>query len=406
MIGSGVYLLPATLGTVGSVSVIGWVISGFGAFLLAAVFVMLAAVRPDSTGMVRQVRDGLGRFPGFHAGLLYWVSGWVGNVAIALAGTGYLSAFFPVLKAPAPAAACTLAIIWLVTAINWLGARRVADFEGATLLIGLVPVLGVAVLGWFAFDPAVFAASWNVTGKPDAEAVPATIVLIFWAFVGLESASVAAGVVRNPARDVPIATLAGVALAAFVYLAASLAISGLLPAATLAASSAPFADAAGRWVGAGAAALVAGCAVLKALGTLSGWILVTAEVARAGADSGVFPRPFRESAAGPPRRNLAVVAVLMSAIVLLSSATPTLGARFATLINLSTLLYLVIYLYCCASLWRSTGNPGLKLLAGLAAAFCGWAIAATDPVQLAWLAGIAALGLPVYLVLRRGMPAS
>ena len=49
------------------------------------------------------------------------------------------------------------AIIWLVTIINFLGARRVADFEGATLLIGLLPVLGVAVLGWFAFDPAVFA---------------------------------------------------------------------------------------------------------------------------------------------------------------------------------------------------------------------------------------------------------
>ncbi|MBN8281236.1 MAG: amino acid permease, partial [Gammaproteobacteria bacterium] len=160
MIGSGVYLLPATLGTVGSVSVIGWIISGFGAFLLAAVFVMLAVVRPQSTGMVRQVRDGLGRFFGFHAGMLYWISGWIGNVAIALAGTGYLSAFFPVLKAPAAAAGCTLAIIWLVTIINFLGARRVADFEGATLLIGLLPVLGVAVLGWFAFDPAVFAASW------------------------------------------------------------------------------------------------------------------------------------------------------------------------------------------------------------------------------------------------------
>ena len=48
--------------------------------------------------MVRQVRDGLGRFFGFHASLLYWIGGWVGNVAIAVAATGYLSIFFPVLK--------------------------------------------------------------------------------------------------------------------------------------------------------------------------------------------------------------------------------------------------------------------------------------------------------------------
>ncbi|MEO8445744.1 MAG: amino acid permease, partial [Gammaproteobacteria bacterium] len=250
MIGSGVYLLPATLGAFGSVSVIGWVVSGLGAFLLAGVFVMLISLRPDSVGMVRQVRDGLGRFFGFHASLLYWVGGWVGNVAIAVAATGYLSVFFPMLKGTLAAGACTLAVIWVMVIVNFLGARRVTDFEGGTLLIGLLPVLGVAVLGWFAFDPVLFKDSWNVSGRPDAAVVPATFGLIFWAFVGLESASVAAAVVRDPVRDVPLATLGGVALAAFVYLAASVAISGLLPAATLAASSAPFADAAARFIGA------------------------------------------------------------------------------------------------------------------------------------------------------------
>lgn len=403
MIGSGVYLLPATLGAFGSISVIGWVVSGLGAFLLAGVFVMLISLRPESVGMVRQVRDGLGRFFGFHASLLYWAGGWIGNVAIAVAGTGYLSIFFPELKDTVPAALCTLAIIWLMTLINFLGARRVTDFEGGTLLIGLLPVLGVAVLGWFSFDPVIFQESWNVSGRPDAQVVPATFSLIFWAFVGLESASVAAAVVRNPSRDVPIATLGGVALAAFVYLAASVAISGLLPAATLAQSSAPFADAAARWVGPAAAALVAGCAVLKAIGTLSGWLLVTAEGARSGAVSGVFPRIFREGVDGPPRRNLLIVAALMSLIVVLSSLAPTLAAQFTVLINLATLLYLVIYAYCCAALWRSTGNWGIRLVALLAAGFCLWAISASDGQQLIYLAVLCALGVPLYLGLRNGM---
>ena len=403
MIGSGVYLLPATLGAFGSISVIGWVVSGLGAFLLAGVFVMLISLRPESVGMVRQVRDGLGRFFGFHASLLYWAGGWIGNVAIAVAGTGYLSIFFPELKDTVPAALCTLAIIWLMTLINFLGARRVTDFEGGTLLIGLLPVLGVAVLGWFSFVPVIFQESWHVSGRPDAQAVPATFSLIFWAFVGLESASVAAAVVRNPSRDVPIATLGGVALAAFVYLAASVAISGLLPAATLAQSSAPFADAAARWVGPAAAALVAGCAVLKAIGTLSGWLLVTAEGARSGAVSGVFPRIFREGVDGPPRRNLLIVAALMSLIVVLSSLAPTLAAQFTVLINLATLLYLVIYAYCCAALWRSTGNWGIRLVALLAAGFCLWAISASDGRQLIYLAVLCALGVPLYLGLRNGM---
>jgi arginine:agmatine antiporter len=397
MIGSGVYLLPATLGAFGSVTVIGWAVSGLAAFLLAAVFVLLFRLRPGSVGMVRQVRDGLGRFFGFHASLLYWVGGWVGNVAIAVAATGYLSIFFPTLQATLPAGICTLTVIWAMVLVNLAGARRVADFEGGTLLIGLLPVLGVVVLGWFAFDPGIFRDSWNVSGRPDAEVIPATFALIFWAFIGLESASVAAAVVRNPARDVPIATLGGVALAALVYLAASVAISGLLPAATLAQSSAPFADAAARWVGPAAAVLVAGCAVLKAMGTLSGWLLVTAESARSGAESGVFPAAFREGTDGPPRRNLIIVAGLMSVIVVLSSLEPTLAAQFTILINLATLLYLVIYAYCCAALWRSTSHWGIRLLAVLAAGFCLWAILASEQQQIVYLAVVCALGVPLYM---------
>jgi len=249
----------------------------------------------------------------------------------------------------------------------------------------------------------IFQESWNVSGRPDAQVVPATFALIFWAFVGLESASVAAALVRNPSRDVPIATLGGVALAAFVYLAAAVAISGLLPAATLAQSSAPFADAAARWVGPAAAALVAGCAVLKAFGTLSGWLLVTAEGARSGAESGVFPRMFREGIDGPPRRNLLIVAGLMSLIVVLSSLAPTLAAQFTILINLATLLYLVIYAYCCAALWRSTRNRGVRLVAVLAAGFCAWAISASDGQQLIYLGLLCALGVPLYLGLRNGI---
>jgi len=402
MIGSGVYLLPATLGAFGSVSVIGWVVSGLGAFLLAGVFVLLYRVRPDSIGMVRQVRDGLGRFFGFHASLLYWIGGWVGNVAIAVAATGYLSIFFPVLKGTTAAALCTLGVIWLMMLINFAGARRVTDFEGGTLLIGLLPVLGVAVLGWFAFDPAVFKASWNVSGRSDAQVIPATFSLIFWAFVGVECASVAAAVVRDPVRDVPIATLGGVALAAAVYLAAYLALSGLLPAADLAASNAPFADAVARWIGPAAAALVAGCAVLKAIGTLSGWLLVTAEVSRSGAESRVFPAFFRESSGGPPRRNLLIVAVLMSLIVVLSSLTPSLSAQFTMLINIATLLYLVIYAYCCAALWRFTSHPGMRGVALLAAGFCVWAISASEPDQLVYLAVLCGLGVPLYLGMRNG----
>jgi arginine:agmatine antiporter len=398
MIGSGVFLLPATLGAVGSASLVGWFVSSLGALFLAVVFASLFRAMPDSVGLVQQVRDGLGRFFGFQTSLLYWFGCVLGNVAIAVAATGYLATFVPVLKQTWPAASCTIGLVWLFTGLNLFGARRVSEFKGLSLVFGLIPVVGAAVLGWFVFDARTFLESWNVSGKPDGQAIAGTFVPIFWAFLGLESASMAAAVVRDPERNVPIATLSGVALAAIVYIASSAAMMGLLPAQVLAQSTAPYADAAAKWLGSAAAALVAACAVLKTTGTLSGWLLVTAESSRSGAEAGVFPRIFAEPAA-PPRRNLLIVAGLMTLAVVLS-ASPTIARQFAVLINLSTLLFLLIFTYCSAILLRL--RPGwLTGAAALAAAgFCVFAASASSRMELIYAGVLVAFTVPLYALTR------
>jgi arginine:agmatine antiporter len=129
MIGSGVFLLPATLGAVGSASLIGWIVSSLGAILLGLVFVSLFRVMPHSVGLVQQVRYGLGRFFGFQTSLLYWAGCVLGNVAIAVAATGYLATFFPMLKQTWAAAWCTIGLVWFFTGLNLFGARRVAEFK-------------------------------------------------------------------------------------------------------------------------------------------------------------------------------------------------------------------------------------------------------------------------------------
>jgi len=85
MIGSGVYLLPATLAAFGSMTIIGWVLAAIGALVLALVFAELAIRRPGGTPMSLHARDAFGPFAGFQATFLYWMSTWVGNIAIALA---------------------------------------------------------------------------------------------------------------------------------------------------------------------------------------------------------------------------------------------------------------------------------------------------------------------------------
>lgn len=373
MIGSGVYLLPATLAPIGSSTLIGWIVATIGALLLAGVFAGLGRLRPRDDGPTEYTGQGLGRFFGYQTSLAYWAGNWVGNVAIALAATGYLAHFFPVLKDQWPGALCTIGLIWLTTFIYMAGPRAVARFGGLTLLIGLIPLAIAIIAGAMAFDAEVFTASWSPDGAPLSQSVPASMALIFWAFLGFESAGVIALRLRNPERDVGRATYAGVALSAVVYIAVTAAVFGVIPASALAESTSPFADLAVRVIGASAAGLVAVCAVAKTLGTLGGWMMLTGETARAGASQGFLPRVFGRGAITPPANPL-VHAGLMTVIALLS-AQPRLADQFGLLIGATTVLFLVVYSLCAVALMRFSRRPWdwISALGGLA--FSIWAVA-------------------------------
>jgi arginine:agmatine antiporter len=239
MIGSGIFLLPATLATVGSITIVGWILATMGALLAAAVLAKLGQIAPVAGGPVAYAGEALGPYMGFQATVIYWICAWVGNMAIALAAIGYLGAFFPVLTAaPLNAALSAAVLIWIVTFINIFGPRFACQVESVTLVAGLIPILLVATAGWFWFDPATFQKSWNVSGQPASQAIPGSLVLVYWAFVGLESASIGTAVVENPERNVPLATIAGVLLAGIVYIASCTVVMGLIPAAELAKSTA------------------------------------------------------------------------------------------------------------------------------------------------------------------------
>jgi arginine:agmatine antiporter len=282
LIGSGIYLLPATLGTIGSISIFGWIIATLGALVLAGVFSLMMIVRPTEDGLADIVRVALGPYWGFQSSLLYWIGCWLANIAIALAVVGYLTVPFPLLDQPLPSAAATVAVVWLLTGIAILGPRAIGQAHTLTLAAGLVPLLAEGVLGWLWFDPELYARSWNVSGDPASEAVFGSLVSVFWAFVGVECAAMVARLVDNPARNVPLATMGGVGISALVYMFAWTAIFGMAAAENIASSSAPFALAVDRILGPAAAGLVALCAILKASGTLGGWVLVTRARRRAG----------------------------------------------------------------------------------------------------------------------------
>jgi arginine:agmatine antiporter len=383
MIGSGIFLLPATLASVGSLTVLGWIIGAVGALALALLFGRLAQRRPMAGGPATYAFDAFGPFAGAQASLWYWAACLIGNVAIAAAATSYLADFLGLETGPAGGAALTIVLLWLVTLVNLVSPRFVGQVDGPLFVAGVMPLLLAVTVGWTAFEPAQFAESWNVSGEPLYQALPHSLALVFWAFTGLESASVAAAVVEDPRRNVRLATICGVLIAAAVYIAASIVIFGMAPAPEIEASQAPFALVAAKALGPAAGPLVAICGALKALGTLAGWVLMTAQVSRAAADHGLLPPVFARTRAGDTPVAGLLVAGLIGTVAILLTIEPTLGRQFGTLAEASTLFALFTYLGACAAAlrYRVRGERTLAVIGGL---FCVFVIAwSTTPVLIA-----------------------
>jgi arginine:agmatine antiporter len=407
MVGSGIYLLPVSLGAIGSISILGWIAATGAALSVAGVFAWLSGVAPQAKGLPGFVEAGLGPFFGVQTAATYWACCWIGSVPIAMAVAGAAGYLVPALADPGPRLFLTLASIWLGVAAGYVGPRTVARVEGATLAVGLAPVAIAATLGWLAFHPPLFLASWNPQGLSLSAAVGPSALTAFFAFLGVECAAAAAGVVRNPARNVPRASLIGIVVVAALYISACSVLMGILPATALARSTAPFAEAGHAVLGLGLAGAIAICALLRAQGCITGWILVTSETSRSGADAGVFPGLFRTR---PGERasliNLLVTGGLMS-LAAVTTVSPTLGQQFSLLANIAVLLSLYNYALAGGSLIRLSGKlaPGRRWPARLTALAAIGAsatlISSGKPVELAFCAGaVAAAGL-LYLWLRR-----
>ena len=419
MIGSGFFLLPATLAQGGSVTALTWILATFLAAFLGGTFARLARDYPRLQCADDYARPALGRDVGFLATTLYWISSWIGNNAIAVAAFGYLATLLPVAaELPATQLAGQLVLIWLMFALNLLGPRQIARFQSMCVVLGLLPVALVLIWGWGTFDRALFDGAWNTTGaawntvetvaKSDATVVFQSLAPIFWAFVGLETGAMVAGVVRDPDRNVPRATLAGIAIAGVVYVVSSILVMGIVPAQDLAASSAPFALVAGRIFGDWAMVAIAAAAALKATGTLGGWMLVSGESGARAAQRGFLPAIFgRLRANGSAGWGLFIVAASMSAIAFFTMSA-TVGEQFGIIINMVVLL--VVLAYAAAGLSLVIGTPTRRpstsdrVLGTGALVACGLLIQSSSWQTVAGAAGVALVAWILYRLAGRRSP--
>jgi APA family basic amino acid/polyamine antiporter len=411
IIGSGAYLVPASLAPYGRNSLVAWLFTATGAVLLAVVFAALSRAFPRDGGPYVYTRAAFGEAAGFVVAWGYWVSVWVGNAAIATGAVSYTSTFAPwIASVPGASAIVTIAVVWALTLVNCYGVRAAGWVQSVTTVLKLLPLLAVALAGGFFLRRETLAAFAEAPITLEGTTAAATLTL--WVLLGLESATVPADRVQDPERTIPRATLVGTVVAAVVCSVACSLVLIVVPASRLAGSTAPFADAARVFWGEGASAVVALLAAISAYGALNGWILLQGELPFAMARDGVFPRFFaRESRRGTPAVAFVSTSVLVTLLVLANFHRGVVQV-FTFMILLATSATLVAYLVCSvALLWlmrrgRLAGSPrgkaALAIAGALGAAYSLWAIAGAGREATLWGAVLLLAGLPVYLWMKRG----
>lgn len=345
MIGSGVLLAPAILAPYGNISIIGWILTIIGALALALVFSKLSMWIPKAGGPYTFARHVFGDFVGFQMAWGYWISSWCGSVSLLVGGMQYMSIFCPDLIANQTfAITFGLAIIALFTFINTLGMKESIFFEVIIIIIKILPLIIVAFFGIFFVDFSKTFDFSSINADSAISSLGAMASVLLWAFIGLESATIPAGNVENPKRTIPLATINGVLLTAFVYICGAVVISGMIPQVELIVSKAPYVDAAkkifGHW---GSIAMIV-TGIIGIYGSLNGWILIQGQVPYAAAKEGLFPRYFAQTNKNGAPVGVWVGSVLM-AIVFLATYQPSLVHLTELLIDVSVLAMLLPYFY-------------------------------------------------------------
>ncbi|KKC26918.1 amino acid permease [Sphingomonas sp. SRS2] len=400
MIGSGVYMLPASLAPYGWNVIPAWGITIAGSLCIAAVFAGLCRARPQAGGPYVYVNAAFGKDTAFFIAWAYWISLFVGNGAIAVAAVSYLSAFIPALATNALwSTGVTIALVWTLTAVNISGTRNMGWVQIVTTVLKIMPLIAVVII-------AVVAAPAGDLTLPDPNkpeiglaAITTAGTLTLWAFLGLESATVPAGKVIDPERTIPRATLGGTALTGVIYLFACMAVILLLAPDVAAHSAAPFAEVMGRYWGSGAAQVVAAFAMISALGALNGWILLQGEMPAAMAAGGVFPRALGKVAAnGVPVRAHLLSSALVTGVLALNASKTTVNL-FTFIALLATTAALVMYLFVAAAALKLGGVKRWVAIAG--AVYSVWALYGAGAEANMWGAVLILAGVPVWWIMRR-----
>ena len=346
IIGVGIFNLPTSLAPYGPITLVSLALTTVGAVLLAILFGALSRRLPADGGPYAYARVAFGNGLGFANAGAYWITAWAGNAAIAVGWVLYVEHFVNKDHSKWGSILLVLVGLWVPAMINLSGVKNMGLIQIVTTILKFFALLFMSTVGLFYIERANFT-PWNVSGGSTVSAIGSGMAIALFSYIGVETASVAAGKVRDPDRNVPRATLLGTLATAVVYMLSLVAIFGILPNSALRSTSAPFSDAAnsifgGTWAGNVMALLV----VISGLGALNGWTMICAEMPLAAAKDGIFPERFKRlSSNGVPAFGIVVSASLASIAMAVNYVGSGGATAFTTLVLMTGITAAIPYAF-------------------------------------------------------------
>ncbi|MBV1924061.1 MAG: amino acid permease [Flavobacteriaceae bacterium] len=409
MIGVGIFVLPAVLSNYGSISLLGWIFTATGALILAKIFSNFSKIIVSkSGGPYVYSKAGFGDFIGFLVAWGYWIACWVSNGAVAIAIIGAASFFIPELATNSVlSVSLGLALIWIFTWVNTRGIKESGKIQLITTVIKILPLLFIIVIGLFFFKLENLP-DFNITEESNFTTLSAVATLTLYAFLGIECATIPAGNIENPEKTIPRATMLGTIIVTLLYILGTIVLFGILPLDILQNSPAPFAEAAKIIGGEYGGYFVAIGVLISGIGVLNGWILITGQISMATAKDNLFPDFFKkENKKGAPVNGFIIGGVL-SSIVMLMNYSEGLVEQFEFIVQLTTLVVLMPYLFTAASYALIVIEKKLHtkswiktfVLSTLGFAYSLWAIYGSGAETVFYGFLLILIGIPVYIYMK------
>ncbi len=408
MIGSGVFMLPATLAQVaGPMStIIAWILTTIGSILIAVSFANLGSKYPSTGGAYQYTKEAFGEFAGFLSAWLYWNGSWIGNAAIIVAISSYASAVIPALNNPLISIIFTSGILWAITILNIVGVKQAGKIQSFVTVFKIGFFVLFIIIAFWNFD-SINLMPLNPEGK-GLSTVSLAATSTLWAFVGLESSTVTAGELKDPEKNVKKSTIYGLIIAAIIYILISVGSMGAMSNSELSVSTAPLTDIITRALGSNVGKILTIAVVVCILGTTIGWILSTARVSFAAGEDGVFPKFFGKlhPKYGTPVNSLIIGSVLVN-ILLVMNYQKGMVSAFTFITILATLSFLPVYLLTVAAeimlMFKDEKNFTLQLFIKksiiplLAFAYTVWTIYGSGAETVMWGFILMLIGIPFYI---------